>query len=210
MVRRLLGLVLPFAGSAAAVWLSTLFVPDITVSTNSTKDTVVTVALVALIFGLINLTVRPVANFFTCGIRILTLGLFSLVINGAMLLLTSFIAGKIGIGFHVASFWPGALLGALFIGIVSWILNRVSDVITKKREPRSAPPPPPPPPPPPVQRYGQQPPSGQPQGYGQQQPGYGQQQPGYGQPPGYGQQPGYGQPPGTGQQPGPGWDQPRR
>jgi putative membrane protein len=169
MLRRLLGLVLPFAGSALAVWLSTLVFDDITVNTNSTRDTVVTVCLVAFIFGLVNLTIRPIANFVTCGIRVLTLGLFSLVINGAMLLLTSYIAGWLGIGFHVDSFWLGAVLGALFIGVVSWILNRVADVITKKRDPRYEPPSPPAPP---QQRYPDQGGYGQ---YGQAQQGWDQQ-----------------------------------
>src|SRR5690606_19930 len=54
---------------------------------------------------------------------VLTLGLFLLVINAAMLLLTSWVAGHLSIDFHVASFWPDAFLGAIIISVVSWVLG---------------------------------------------------------------------------------------
>jgi len=57
------------------------------------------------------------------GHKVLTLGLVSLVVNGALLLLTSKIAEALDLSFHVDHFWPSAVLGALFIGIVSWLLN---------------------------------------------------------------------------------------
>jgi putative membrane protein len=145
MVRRLLSLVLPLAGSALAVWLSTLLHIGITTSAKTTGGTVWTVVLVALIFGLVNLTVKPIAKVIGCGIYALTLGLIAIVVNGLLLLLTSWIAGQLTIPFHVNAFWPGAVVGALFIGVVSWALNRVADVITKRRPTvRTLPPPPPP------------------------------------------------------------------
>jgi putative membrane protein len=146
MVRRLLSLVLPLAGSALAVWLSTFLHVGITTSASTTWGTVWTVVLVALIFGLVNLTVKPIAKLLGFPFYVLTLGLIAIVVNGLLLLLTSWIAGQLNIAFRVASFWPGAVVGALFIGIVSWALNRVSDVITKRRPPRRLPPAPPPPP----------------------------------------------------------------
>ena len=149
MVRRLLGLVLPLAGSALAVWLSTLLHIGITTTAQPGWPTVGTVVLVALIFGLVNLTVKPIAKIIGCGIYVLTLGLIAIVVNGLLLLLTSWIAGLLHIPFHVDAFWPGAVVGALFIGMVSWALNRVADVITRsaRRAPAASPPPPPPPPP---------------------------------------------------------------
>src|SRR5262249_56136342 len=108
--------------------------------------TVWTVVLVAVIFGLVNLTVKPIAKVIGCGIYALTLGLIAIVVNGLLLLLTSWIAGELKVPFHVNAFWPGAVVGALFIGAVSWALNRVSDVMTKRRPTvRTLPPPPPPP-----------------------------------------------------------------
>ena len=144
MVRRLLGILLPLAGSALAVWLSTIiFNPNISTSAQTGWGTVGTVVLVALIFGVVNTFIKPIAKLVGCGIYILTLGLIALVVNGALLLLTSWISGLLGIPFHVANFWPGAILGALFIGLVSWGLNKVSDVITAKRGPSRPLPPPP-------------------------------------------------------------------
>ncbi len=81
-------------------------------------------ALVALIFGLVNALIRPLVTLLTCPLIILTLGLFTLVINAAMLLLASGIAGMLGIGFTVDGFWP-AFWGGLVISIVSFILSLV-------------------------------------------------------------------------------------
>jgi putative membrane protein len=148
MVRGLLGRLLPLAGSALAVWLSTLLHIGITTFAKSGWGTVWTVLLIAVIFGLVNMIVKPIAKLIGCGIYVLTLGLIAIVVNGLLLLLTSWIAGELSIPFHVAAFWPGAIVGALFIGLVSWALNRAGDVLTKKRgggPQRRLPPPPPPP-----------------------------------------------------------------
>ncbi len=81
-------------------------------------------ALVAIIFGLVNALIRPVVTLLTCPLIILTLGLFTLVINAVMLLLASWIAGLLGIGFTVDGFGP-AFWGGLVISIVSFILSLV-------------------------------------------------------------------------------------
>jgi putative membrane protein len=84
-----------------------------------------TVAIAALIFGLANALVRPVVKFLTCPLIILTLGLFTLVINALMLLLASWIGDQLNVGFQVAKFWPDAVLGALVISVVSFVLSLV-------------------------------------------------------------------------------------
>ena len=81
-------------------------------------------ALVALIFGLVNALIRPVVALLTCPLIILTLGLFTLVINAVMLLFVSWIAGLLGIGFVVDGFWP-AFWGGLVISVVSFALSLV-------------------------------------------------------------------------------------
>jgi putative membrane protein len=81
---------------------------------------------VALIFGLLNALVRPILKFLTCPLIILTLGLFLLVINAAMLSLTASFAKALGINFRVAGFWP-ALLGAIVISALSAIFNLLID-----------------------------------------------------------------------------------
>src|SRR6266545_4320295 len=62
-------------------------------------------------------------NTLGCALYILTLGLIALVVNGLLLLLTSWIAGKLDLPFHVDKFWPTAVLGALIVRIISWVLN---------------------------------------------------------------------------------------
>jgi len=79
-------------------------------------------AVVAFIFGLVNAVIRPILSFLTCPLILLTLGLFTLVINAAMLLLTSGIADYFKLGFHVNDFWA-AFIGALVVSIVSFALN---------------------------------------------------------------------------------------
>jgi putative membrane protein len=83
-----------------------------------------TLALVALIFGLVNALIRPLVKLLTCLLNVLTLGLFTLVINAAMLWLSGWIAGQLDLGFYVADFW-WAFLGALIISVVGFVLNLV-------------------------------------------------------------------------------------
>ena len=154
MIRRLLGLVLPFVGSATAVWLSTIifdtdyFDRAVALKTGlTTSQTVTTILIVTVIFGLVNLLVKPIVRLVTFPIRILTFGLFSLVINGAMLLLTGAIAEWQDLSFQVAM-TPWVILAALFIGLASGVLSFFGDKITsigsgRDRSERPAPPPPP-------------------------------------------------------------------
>ena len=78
--------------------------------------------MVALIFGLVNALVRPVLAFLTCPLIILTLGLFTLIINAAMLMLTAWLSEDFGLNFQVANF-SSAFWGALVISIISFFLN---------------------------------------------------------------------------------------
>lgn len=79
--------------------------------------------IVALIFGLVNALIRPILKLLTCPLQMLTLGLFTIVINALMLLLTSWLAGQLNISFWVKSFWPDAVLGALVVSAVSIVLS---------------------------------------------------------------------------------------
>ena len=78
--------------------------------------------VVALIFGLVNATIGPLLKLLTCPLIVLTLGLFTLVINGLMLQLTAWLAKFFDISFVVSDFWA-AFLGALVISIVSFVLS---------------------------------------------------------------------------------------
>ncbi len=78
--------------------------------------------IAAFIFGVVNALIRPIVSLVTCPLQILTLGLFTLVINALMLLLTSAVAGWFGVGFVVHGFLA-AFIGAIIISIVSTILS---------------------------------------------------------------------------------------
>jgi putative membrane protein len=80
--------------------------------------------LVALAFSLLNTYVRPILRILTLPISVITLGIFLLVINAAMLLLTSAISDQLTLGFHVADF-GAAFLGAIVVAVVGWILSIV-------------------------------------------------------------------------------------
>ncbi|MEV0175109.1 phage holin family protein [Streptomyces sp. NPDC050803] len=105
---------------AVAVWL----LDKITLTGDSTGKKIGTLLLVALIFGLVNFLVKPIVKLLSLPLLILTLGLFTLVVNALMLLLTSWLADKFDLSFHVDGFWT-AVLGGLIISIVSWALNVV-------------------------------------------------------------------------------------
>ncbi|MEV7678938.1 phage holin family protein [Streptomyces sp. NPDC088341] len=108
------------AALAVAIWL----VKDITLTGDNTGKQALTLVLVALVFGLVNFIVKPVVKLLTLPLFILTLGLITLVVNALMLLLTSWLADKLDLSFHVEGFWT-AVLGGLIISIVSWALHMV-------------------------------------------------------------------------------------
>jgi putative membrane protein len=103
--------------TAIALWASTHLVTGITFHGNWLG-----LAGVALVFGLLNSFVRPVLTFLSFPLLILTLGLFTFILNALMLLLTSALSTRLGIDFHVAGFWA-AFWGAIVVGIVSFLLS---------------------------------------------------------------------------------------
>ncbi|PZG01325.1 phage holin family protein [Micromonospora deserti] len=121
------GLLIRLGSTAVAFWLATLLIPGITLDSDSATETVTTLILVAVIFGVVNAVLQPVIKTVGCGFYLLTLGLIALVVNGLLFLLTSWIAEQAELPFHVDGFWPAAVLGALFVGIVTWILGALLD-----------------------------------------------------------------------------------
>jgi putative membrane protein len=106
-----------WAINAIALYVAVLVVPGIELRGDWTG-----ILWLALISGLLNALVRPLLKFLTCPLIILTLGLFTVVINTLMLILTSQIGQALGIGLTVDGFWQ-ALLGSLVMSIVSVILS---------------------------------------------------------------------------------------
>ena len=102
------------------VWLLPAF-------TTNTGNEIIGILVVAVIFGLVNAFIRPIVKLISLPITCLTLGLFTLVINAAMLLLTSWFSGgflDITGGFLEKFFWSfvGAIIISIVSGILSWFL----------------------------------------------------------------------------------------
>ena len=111
--------------NGVALWVAALLVQGITFGPSGARlsSEVLTILWVAVIFGLLNALVKPVLTFFSLPVIILTLGLFSLVVNALMLELTSWFAGQFSLQFHVDQFFWDALLGSIIITFVSMFLN---------------------------------------------------------------------------------------
>lgn len=105
--------------NAAALWVTALILPGIQLSND-----IVGLLVVAIIFGLVNALVKPIVKLLSLPITIVTLGLFTLVINAAMLALTAWLAGdRMVIQGTLLDRLITLILGALIISIVSTILN---------------------------------------------------------------------------------------
>lgn len=114
-----MSILLRLAINAAALWATARFVDGISYSGSWPG-----LVGLALVFGIVNTFVRPVLKLFSFPITIITLGLFTFVINAFMLMLTAWLAAQLGIAFTVAGFVP-ALIGAVCVSLLSMVLNAV-------------------------------------------------------------------------------------
>jgi putative membrane protein len=109
--------------NAAALWVAVQIVPGLDWNGNEWWKFL----LVAVVFSLINTYIKPILRILTLPISILTLGLFLLVINALLLMLTGAFSDQLDLGFAVRDFWA-ALLGSIVISIVGWVLSMVVGV----------------------------------------------------------------------------------
>jgi putative membrane protein len=103
--------------NAAALWVAVRVVPGVTF-----RGEALPFFGVAVLFGVVNATIRPVAKLLALPLILLTLGIFALVVNGLMLWLTSSLSAVLGLGFHVRDF-SAAFWGALVVSVVSTVLS---------------------------------------------------------------------------------------
>jgi putative membrane protein len=103
--------------TGAALWAAVHLVPGITYAGNP-----IWLFTVAIVFGVVNAMLKPVLMLLSLPFLVVTLGLFTFVVNALVLWMTSGAAGALGLGFHVAGFWP-AFWGALLVSIVSTALS---------------------------------------------------------------------------------------
>jgi putative membrane protein len=110
-------LVLHWLLNAAALWAAAWLLPGLDFS-----GTLVDLLLVAAVFGIVNSLLKPILTVLTCPLIVVTLGLFTLVINALMLLVTGWLSTRWDLGFTVSGFWA-AFWGGLVVGLVSLILS---------------------------------------------------------------------------------------
>jgi putative membrane protein len=118
-----MGIIIRLVITAVSLWIASLLIDGIQLTTDSVPKQIGTLLAVSVIFGVVNAILRPIIKVIGCGLYVLTLGLIALVVNGLLFMLTSWIAGELDLPFHVDNFWPSAVLGALLVGVVSWLLN---------------------------------------------------------------------------------------
>ncbi|CCH72818.1 phage holin family protein [Nostocoides australiense] len=113
--------------NALALWIAAAVVSGIHLATGSTSWTskVVTVVLVAVVFGIVNAVVKPIAKVLSFPAIMLTLGLFTFIVNAFMLQITEWISEALDLSFRIDDFFWDAVMAALVITIVSMVLNFV-------------------------------------------------------------------------------------
>ena len=123
-----------------ALWIASWVLPGLDITTSATTEAVAKTGIsqgtdaagvvlaylfIGLIFGLVNAFVRPIVSFLSLPITILTLGLFTVVINAAMLYLTSWISSYTPVNFSIDSFFWTAVLAAIIITVISLVADKI-------------------------------------------------------------------------------------
>jgi putative membrane protein len=121
-----------------ALWIASWILPGLDISTSAAQSGVsqgtdpigiiLAYLFIGLIFGLVNALVRPIVSLLSLPITILTLGLFTIVINAAMLYLTSWLSSYTPVHFTIDSFFWTAVLAAIIITVVSLVAGRLTGV----------------------------------------------------------------------------------
>lgn len=122
---RMRNFVLKTAINGLALWLAAIVLPEIRLGEQAPElsNRLITILLVALVFGVLNAVMKPLVTLLSLPMIILTLGLFTIVVNAIMLQVTAAVAGAIGLDFYVDSFFWAAILGSLIVSFVSMLLN---------------------------------------------------------------------------------------
>ncbi|MGH3342215.1 MAG: phage holin family protein [Carbonactinosporaceae bacterium] len=110
--------------NAIAIWVATVLVDGVDLGDGSTGDNIITLLIVAVVFGVVNAVIKPLVALLSLPLYVVTLGLFTFVVNAFMLWLTSWISEQLGQAFIVTGF-VAALLGALVVTLVSFVLNLI-------------------------------------------------------------------------------------
>ena len=113
--------------NAVALWVAAWLVDGIVLAGDDTTfaSKFTTVILVALVFGVVNAVVKPIAKVLAFPAIVLTLGLFTFIVTAFLLQLTEWLSQPLGLSFVITNFWWDAVIGALIITVVSMVLSWV-------------------------------------------------------------------------------------
>ncbi len=113
--------------NGVALWVAALVVSGVNLAEGSAtwSKKLLTIVLVALLFGLVNAVIKPIVKLFSFPFIVLTLGLFTFVVNAFMLQITEWISKPLGLSFSIDEFFWDAVLAAVVITLVSWVLSVV-------------------------------------------------------------------------------------
>jgi putative membrane protein len=112
--------------NAVAIWVATVLIDGVGVTGgDSTSSRVLTYLFIGLLFGIVNAIVKPVVRVLAFPFYIVTLGLFTFVVNALMLELTSWLSGHTQLALNIDQFWWDAVLAALVVTVVSMVLNAI-------------------------------------------------------------------------------------
>lgn len=114
--------------NSIALWLTTLIVPGVTVTPfepGGTLEWVLTFLLVGAVFGLVNGIIGNLIRIIAFPLYVLTLGLIAIVVNAGLLMLAAWLTSLLGFGLEVESFLWAGVLGAIVLGLLSWLIGLV-------------------------------------------------------------------------------------
>ena len=120
--------------TAVALAVTVLLLPSLSIDGD---NQVLALIVIAVVFGIVNALIRPIVKLLSLPINLMTLGLFTFVINGVMLLLTAAISSNFGATLKIDTFPPDFSLGALWLAIVAaivlTIVRAVVDLVVPDR-----------------------------------------------------------------------------
>ena len=113
--------------NGVALWVAALVLPGINLGEGDLGwgRKLWTIFFVAVIFGVVNAIIKPIAQLLSLPFIVLTLGLFIFIVNAFMLQLTEWVSGWLDLSFSIDQFFWDAVFGAIIITLVSWVLNVV-------------------------------------------------------------------------------------
>ena len=118
--------------NAVALWIAAWLLPGMAVTASGTSgletpnagvNTALAFVFLGLVFGVVNALVKPVVKVLSLPLTILTLGLFTIIINAAMLWLTSWLSSYTAVHFTIDHFFWTAILAALIISFISMVMS---------------------------------------------------------------------------------------